>query len=88
MSDGESREVGVHGQIQLPERVRNAIGIRNGDEVVVRKTGCRIVIKQQEPNQHLEDGYRERTASATELAQSFRGVSSEADDCLGDKPDW
>lgn len=88
MSDGETRKVGARGQITLPKEYREDFGIRGGDEVVVRETDDRIVIEKPVTESELADGYRERAIRAAELADEFAGASSEADETLGDAPDW
>jgi AbrB family looped-hinge helix DNA binding protein len=88
MSDGETRKVGARGQITLPKEFREDFGIRGGDEVVVRESDDRIVIEKPVTESDLADGYRERATRAAELAEEFAGASSEADEMLGDAPDW
>lgn len=88
MSDGETRKVGARGQITLPKEYREDFGIRGGDEVVVRETDDRIIIEKPVTESDLAEGYRERATRVAELADELSGASSEADETLGDAPDW
>jgi AbrB family looped-hinge helix DNA binding protein len=88
VSDSETRVVGERGQITLPKAFREAYGIRGGDEVVVRDEDGTLVIEKAVTEQDLAEGYRRRADRAAELADELDGVSGEADDSLGDTPDW
>jgi AbrB family looped-hinge helix DNA binding protein len=85
----ETRTVGERGQVTLPKRLRERLGIRGGDEVVVREAeDGRIVVEKAVTEADLAEGYRARSEEARELAAELDGVSAEADDELGDAPSW
>jgi AbrB family looped-hinge helix DNA binding protein len=88
MSERERRTVGERGQITLPKAFREAYDIRGGDEVVVRDTDGRLVIEKSVTAEGLAEGYRQRAERDAALADELEGVSSEADELLGDAPDW
>jgi len=88
MSERERRTVGERGQITLPKAFREAYDIRGGDEVVVRDTDGRLVIEKSVTAEDLAEGYRQRAERDAALADELEGVSSEADELLGDAPDW
>lgn len=88
MSESERRKVGDRGQVTLPKELRDRFGIHGGDEVVVRDEDDKIVIEKPMTSDDLAEGYRRRAARDRELADAFEGVSREADDGLGDAPDW
>ena len=85
----DTRTVGERGQVTLPKRLRKRLGIRGGDEVVVREDeDGRIVVEKAVTEADLAEGYRVRAEEARELAAELDGVSTEADDELGDAPSW
>jgi len=88
MSDAERRTVGERGQVTIPKELRERFGIRGGDEVVVREEDGKLVIERSVTRADLEEGYRERADRDTRIASEMEGVSAEADDDLGDAPDW
>ncbi|MDL0134382.1 AbrB/MazE/SpoVT family DNA-binding domain-containing protein [Halobacterium salinarum] len=88
MSEGERRTVGERGQITLPKGFREAYNIRGGDEVVVRDDDGRLVIEKPVTREDLAKGYRQRAERDAALADEFNGVSTEANEELGDAPDW
>lgn len=88
MSERETRTVGERGQVTLPKRLREAFGIRGGDEVTIREDGERIVIETLATRVDLAEGYRRRDAMHRALAEEMETVSREADDRLGDVPEW
>lgn len=72
----------------LPKEFRERFGIRGGDEVVIREEEGRIVIETPVAREELAEGYRRRAEHARELAEEMEGVSREADEQLGDAPEW
>ena len=88
MATGERRKVGKRGQITIPQDLREAYGIRGGDEVVIRDEGGKLVIERPVTREDLAEGYRKRAGRARELADELEGSSAEANDYLGDAPDW
>lgn len=88
MSENKRRKVGERGQVTLPKKLREQFDIRGGDEVVVREEDGRIVIEKPVSRADLTEGYRRRADRDRELAESFDTVSREADDRLGDAPEW
>ena len=88
MVESERRKVGERGQVTLPKELRERFGIHGGDEVVVRDENDRIVIEKPVDRATLAEGYRRRADRDRTLDDAFDGVSSEADEELGDVPDW
>lgn len=82
------RTVGERGQVTIPQELRKRFGIHGGDEVVVREVDGRIVIEKPVTAADLAEGYRRRAERDRQLAEELSGVSSEADDELGDAPEW
>ena len=88
MSSGEERTVGERGQVTLPKSIRERLGIEGGDEVVVHEDDGRVVIEKPVTREELAEGYRRSAERARELAHEMERVSEEADDYLGDVPNW
>ena len=88
MVESERRKVGERGQVTLPKELRERFGIHGGDEVVVRDENDRIVIEKPVDRATLAEGYRRRADRDRTLDDAFDGVSSEADEELGDVRDW
>lgn len=88
MSGGEQRTVGERGQVTLPKSIRERLGIGGGDEVVVHEEDGRVVIEKPFTREEVAEGYRKRAERAREVADEMAHVSEEADDYLGDAPDW
>ncbi|APW98865.1 AbrB family transcriptional regulator [Halobiforma lacisalsi AJ5] len=88
MTGAEKRKVGEHGQVTLPKRFRDEFDIRGGDEVTIRAEGNKIVIEKPISREDLAEGYRRRAEQHQDLADELDAVSQEADDHLGDIPDW
>jgi len=88
MVESERRKVGDRGQVTLPKELREQLGIHGGDEVVVRDENDRIVIEKPVDRATLAEGYRRRADRDRKINDAFDGGSSEADEELGDAPDW
>lgn len=88
MPSGEQRTVGERGQVTLPKDIRNRLGIEGGDEVIVQEDDGRVVIEKPVTREELAEGYRASAERAREVADEMASVSREADDYLGDAPDW
>jgi len=88
MSSSERRTIGERGQVTLPKELRERFGLRGGDEVVVREEDGRIVIETPVSREDLAEGYRQRAERTRRIAEEMDGVSAEANDHLGDAPDW
>lgn len=84
----DTRTVGERGQVTIPKHLRERFGIEGGDEVVVRERDGRIVIETAVTAADLAEGYRRRAEAAAALEEEMAGVSREADDQLGDAPEW
>lgn len=84
----ETRRVGDRGQVTIPKHLRERFGIEGGDEVVVRERDGRIVIETPATAEELAEGYRRRAEVTSDLADEMTGASREADDQLGDPPEW
>lgn len=84
----ETRTVGERGQVTLPKELRERFDIQGGDTVIVRETDGQIVIEKPVTREDLAEGYRRRAARAERIADEFADASSEADEHLGDGPEW
>lgn len=84
----ETRKVGERGQVTIPKELRERFGIRGGDEVVVREEDGKIVIEKSTLAERLAEGYRRRAERDEELDGEMTAVSREADENLGNAPDW
>lgn len=88
MNGVEKRRVGDRGQITLPKELREEFDIGGGDEVEIRKEAGKIIIEKPITREDLAAGYRARTDHLRELHNEMDGVSQEADEYLGDAPEW
>jgi AbrB family looped-hinge helix DNA binding protein len=88
MGRNEERKVGERGQVTLPKELREKLGIRGGDEVLVHEEDGKITIEKPVSREELAEGYRRRAAESEALAEEMDGVSREADEYLGDVPEW
>lgn len=88
MSKNEERKVGERGQVTLPKELREKLGIRGGDEVLVHEEDGKIIIEKPLSREELAEGYRRRAAESEALAEAMDGVSREADEYLGAVPEW
>jgi AbrB family looped-hinge helix DNA binding protein len=88
MSSEEERTVGERGQVTLPKGIRERLGIEGGDEVVVREDDGKVVIEKPVTRDELAAGYRATAERARKIAGEIEHASSEADEYLGDAPDW
>jgi AbrB family looped-hinge helix DNA binding protein len=88
MAESERRTVGQRGQVTIPKRLRERLGIHGGDEVVVSERDGRLVIEKAVSKADLAAGYRERAERDRRIAEEMDGTSAEADDMLGDAPEW
>jgi AbrB family looped-hinge helix DNA binding protein len=88
MSAEEKRKVGKRGQVTLPKGLRERLGISHGDEVVVREKDGKVVIETSVSKEDLAEGYRRRSERMEEIAEEMQGTSDEADDQIGDVPEW
>lgn len=88
MSHAERRTVGERGQVTIPKELRERFGIHGGDEVEIHAEGGKLVIERPVTREDLAEGYRRRVERDRRLAAEMAGVSVEADDHLGDVPEW
>lgn len=88
MGEGERRKIGQRGQVTIPEALRERFGIKRGDDVVIREEAGKLVIEQPVTREEMAEGYRQRAEQTRELAAELEGVSTEADEHLGDAPEW
>jgi len=88
MGEAEKRRVGGRGQVTLPKKLREAFDISGGDEVEIRKESGKIVIQKPISREDLAAGYRARAEQFQDLHDEMDGVSQEADEYLGDAPEW
>jgi len=88
MSETEKRKVGERGQVTIPKELRDRLGISGGDEVVVHEEDGKIVIETSVTQEVLAEGYRRRSEEMKKLAEEMENVSEEANEELGDAPEW
>lgn len=68
-----STKVTVKGQVTLPKRVRDAVGIKPGDEVEVRATsGGKVIIERPKDN----DDYLDRLYAIAKR-RPIRGITTD-----------
>ncbi|ACV48822.1 MULTISPECIES: AbrB/MazE/SpoVT family DNA-binding domain-containing protein [Halomicrobium] len=88
MSEGEHRKVGKRGQVTIPKELRERFGIEGGDDVLIHEEAGKLVIEQPLTREELAEGYRKRSQRIRELADELADVSTEANEQLGDAPEW
>ncbi len=88
MSEGDRRKVGKRGQVTIPKELRERFGITGGDDVVIHEEAGKLVIERPVTREELAEGYRQRANRTRKLAEELAGVSTEADEHLGDAPEW
>lgn len=88
MAEGETRKVGERGQVTIPKELRERLDIEGGDEVVVHERDGTILIEKPVTRDDLAEGYRRRSEEMRRLADEMEQASREADETLGDAPDW
>ncbi|MDY6774870.1 MAG: AbrB/MazE/SpoVT family DNA-binding domain-containing protein [Halobacteria archaeon] len=88
MSESEKRKVGERGQITLPKSLREKLDIHGGDEVVVHEEDGKIVVEKHMVRERLAEGYRSVSDRSEKIAKEMEGVSKEANEYLGDAPEW
>jgi AbrB family looped-hinge helix DNA binding protein len=88
MSKGERRKIGERGQVTIPKELRERFGMKGGDDVVIYEEGGKLVIERSVTREELAEGYRQRAHRTRELADELEGVSTEANEQLGDAPEW
>lgn len=88
MSKGERRKIGERSQVTIPKELRERFGLVGGDDVVIREEAGQLVIERAVTREELAEGYRRRAQRTGELAEQLEGISTEANDHLGDSPDW
>ena len=88
MSKGERRKIGKRGQVTIPKELRERFGIEGGDDVLIHEEAGKLVIERSITREELAEGYRQRAQRTRELADELAGVSTEANQDLGDAPEW
>lgn len=88
MNDGERRKIGERGQVTIPKALRERFGLEGGDDVVIREEAGKLVVERAVTREKLAEGYRRRAQQTRELTDELDGVSTEANDHLGEAPDW
>jgi AbrB family looped-hinge helix DNA binding protein len=88
MDEGERRKLGKRGQVTIPKELRERFGLKGGDEVMVREAAGKLVIERPVTREELAEGYRQHANRTRELADELAGISTEADEHLGDAPEW
>ncbi len=84
----KKRRVGDRGQVTLPKELREAFDIAGGDEVEIREESGKIIIEKPITREELAAGYRARADQLRELHDELDGVSQEANEYLGDVPEY
>ena len=88
MTEAEKRRVGDRGQVTLPKALRDEFDISGGDEVAIRKESGKIIIEKPVTREDMAAGYRARADQLRELDDEMAGVSQEADEYLGEAPEF
>ncbi|MFC6757813.1 MULTISPECIES: AbrB/MazE/SpoVT family DNA-binding domain-containing protein [Haloarcula] len=88
MTQSKERKIGERGQVTLPKELREKLGIHGGDEVLVHEEDGKIIIERPLSREELAEGYRRRAAESEAIAEEMDSVSREADEYLGDIPEW
>ena len=88
MGEPTKRRVGERGQVTLPKELREEFDISGGDEVKIRKESGKIIIERPITRADIAAGYRARAEQLCDLHEEMDGVSHEADEYLGDVPEW
>lgn len=88
MTTGKRRKVGERGQVTIPKELRERFGIEGGDDVVIHEEAGKLVIERPVTRDELAEGYRQRAQRTRDLADELEGISKEADEHLGDAPEW
>lgn len=83
-----TRRVGDRGQVTIPKHLREQFGIEGGDEVVVREQDGKIVLETPVDRERMAEGYRRRAERDAAIAEEMEGTSQEANEHLGDAPEW
>lgn len=55
---------------------------------MIHEEAGKLVIERSITREELAAGYRQRAQRTRELANELEGVSTEADEHLGDAPEW
>jgi len=74
--------------VTIPKALRERFGIKGGDDVLIHEEAGKIVIERPVSREELAEGYRKRAQRTSELADELAGVSAEANEHLGDAPEW
>jgi AbrB family looped-hinge helix DNA binding protein len=82
------RKMGDRGQVTIPKDLRERFGIRSGDDVSFVETENGILIVPPVSFHDLARGYQERSERSVDLLLEMEETSIEADERLGDAPDW
>ena len=72
----------------IPKALRERFGIEGGDDVLIHEEGGKLVIERPITREELAEGYRQRAQRTSELAEELENTSTEADEHLGDAPEW
>jgi AbrB family looped-hinge helix DNA binding protein len=88
MSKRQKRKVGERGQVTIPKELRERLSISQGDEVTVQEKDGKLIIEPSVTKEDLAKGYRQRSEKMEELAEEMEYVSEEADEALGEAPEW
>ena len=88
MSKDERRKVGKRGQVTIPKELRERFGIKGGDDVVIHEEAGKLVIERPVTREELAEGYRQRAQRTSKLAEELESISTEANEYLGDAPEW
>ena len=88
MNNDARRKIGERGQVTIPKELRERFGIEGGDEVVIHEEAGKLVIERSVTREEVAEGYRRRARRDGDLAHELEDISAEANDHLGDAPEW
>ncbi|MCH7660920.1 MAG: AbrB/MazE/SpoVT family DNA-binding domain-containing protein [Euryarchaeota archaeon] len=83
-----TRTVGKRGQVTIPKQVREELGITGGDRVRVERRGGSVIIRKRPSEEELTEAYRANAERDRQVYQEWDGVSKEANEMLGEPPEW
>jgi len=88
MIEGYERTVGKRGQVTIPKDLRRRLELDEGDEVTIIETEGGVLITPPVDKRELAAGYQARRERSVELMKELEPTTAEANERLGDIPDW
>lgn len=71
------RKVGERGQITLPKKMREELGIAGGDKVVIQEESGRIEVEKKDRKEELVEGYRKTKERDRNISEEMLKASGE-----------